>query len=96
LEFADRENVMEFPVGGFRCLFQIAPGQQIVIPRLGFNSVTVAITSGKVRQTIADNSWEIRYREGACGYWPGYEKYFIRNLSRKTLQLALIVPPAAD
>ena len=90
-------HVVEFPEGGFACLLEMAPNQQVSIPELDVNSFSIAIESGKVRNTVArSHHWEMHYREGQVSYHVGNEPFAIQNLERRPLQFALIVPPPAE
>jgi hypothetical protein len=90
------ENVVEFPQGGFACLIQLAPNQEITIPELDVNSFLIAIHSGKLRYTVPRHHWETQTREGRPSYLPGYEEHGVQNLERRASQFALIVPPPAE
>jgi hypothetical protein len=80
-------HIVEFPEGGFACLLEMAPNQQVSIPELDVNTFSIAIDSGRVRNTIGRSQpWEMHYREGKVGYHVGYEPFTIQNLERKPLQ----------
>jgi len=90
-------HVVEFPEGGFACLLEMAPNQQVSIPELDVNSFSIAIDSGKVWNRVArSDPWMMRYREGQPSYNVGYEPFAIQNLERRPLHFVLIVPPPAE
>jgi len=95
-KLSDCEKEVGFPEGGFACLLRIAPDQQITIPELDVNSFSIAIDSGRVRNTIPRSQWETHYQEGQVSYLPGYEQHAVQNLERRPLRLALIVQPPAE
>src|SRR5579864_413148 len=79
-ELRECENTVKFPQGGFACLIRIAPDQQVTIPELDVNSVSIAVDAGRIRNTIPSRHyWETHYREGWNQYLPGYEKHDLRN-----------------
>ena len=90
------KGAVDFPQGGFACLIELAPNQEITIPELDVNSFLIVVESGKVRYTIPRNHWESQTREGGSQYLPGYEEHRLQNLGRKPSQFVLIVPPPAE
>ena len=90
-------HVVEFPEGGFACLLEMAPNQQVSIPELDVHSFSIALDSGKVWNRVArSDPWVMHYREGQPSWHVGYEPFAIQNLERKTLHFVLIVPPPAE
>lgn len=90
------KSAVDFPQGGFGCLIELAPNQEITIPELDVNSFLIAVDSVKVRYTGPRFQWESQTREGRPQFLPGTEEHGLRNLDRKASQFVLIVPPPAE